>query len=394
MTSSNTKITELKKLLAKAKHNEQRFRQIIDLMPNYIYANDENGKVILANKATAQLYQCTVDEIEGSYLVDVSKHKEQSQHLLEINQQVMKTGKPVHIKHMPVLNNQDEMRIIEFSCIPYFDIETGRPTVFGMATDITEDIETEEALNEKHYLDKELNIARKIQQQLMPKDDPDINNFDIAGWSLAANQTGGDYYDWLVLPDGKFVFSIADVTGHGVGPAIIVAICRSYFRALAISGQPLKSIVNNINEMILPDLTDGRIITTAMGMIEPEQCKLDFFSAGHGSIFYYSAKSRSIQQWQAHDVPVGITELAAEPTKQHQFEKGDILALFTDGFFEWENQNGEQYGTDRLCQIIVNYHELHPKKLIQQLYANVQEYGRGVQRSDDLTALIIKREAN
>ena len=383
------------KQLAKLRHNEHRLRQIIDLMPNYIYANDEEGRIILANKALAELYQRNIEDLEGEYLLNVTQHREQSERFLEINQQVMQSGKPVHIKHMPVLDTSGEPRIIEFYCIPFTDIDTGRPTVFGIATDITEQIENEDALLEKLNQDKELQVARQIQQQLMPEHDPDLNNFDIAGWSLAANQTGGDYYDWLVLPDGKLLFNIADVTGHGVGSAIIASICRSYFRALAQGGLTLKAIVENINRMIMPDLTDGKIITAAMGILDPEECMLNFFSAGHGSVFYFSAANKQIEQWQAHDIPIGVaTDMQAEPTCGYRFEKGDILAIVTDGFFEWENHHSEQYGTERLCRIITDYHELHPKKLIQQLYVRVQEHGNGISQSDDLTALIIKCENN
>ena len=83
-------------------------------------------------------------------------------------------------------------------------------------------------------IEHDLNIARSIQMGLLPKEPPKAEGYDIAGWSQPAQQTGGDYYDWLELPDGKIFFTIADATGHGIGPALMVAVCRAYFRAIAV----------------------------------------------------------------------------------------------------------------------------------------------------------------
>src|SRR6185503_6306885 len=115
--------------------------------------------------------------------------------------------------------------------------------------------ETRRKLDRIEY---DLRTARSIQMGLLPKNPPDVEGYDIAGWSEPADQTGGDFYDWLELPDGRVLFTIADATGHGIGPALLVAACRAYFRAKATSSDPLERIMAEVDRLIAADVTEGR----------------------------------------------------------------------------------------------------------------------------------------
>ncbi len=106
-------------------------------------------------------------------------------------------------------------------------------------------------------VEHDLSIARSIQMGLLPKNPPAIPGYDIAGWSQPADQTGGDYYDWIELPGGKVLFTLADATGHGIGPALLVAACRAYFRAIASKNDPLERIAAQVDELIAADIQDG-----------------------------------------------------------------------------------------------------------------------------------------
>jgi hypothetical protein len=135
----------------------------------------------------------------------------------------------------------------------------------GVAAEIRTHVEA--ALSEaetRHQLQEvehELQIARSIQQSLLPKSRPQIAGFQIAGWSRTADDTGGDFYDWKRLPDGRWIVVLADVTGHGIGPAILASVCRAYSRASFNVRDRLETMLKNINESFAEDLTPERFAT-------------------------------------------------------------------------------------------------------------------------------------
>src|SRR6185295_9269565 len=110
-------------------------------------------------------------------------------------------------------------------------------------------------------MEQDLSVARTIQQALLPRAAPSIPGFDIAGWNRSADQTGGDYYDWLELPDGNWIVTLADVSGHGIGPAMVTAACRAYVRASGAQHGDLASLTTRINRLLADDLPVGRFVT-------------------------------------------------------------------------------------------------------------------------------------
>ena len=134
--------------------------------------------------------------------------------------------------------------------------------------------------------EQEIAVAADIQRGLLPKSPPEIEGFKIAFWSRPAAETGGDYYDWQPLPDGRFAVSLADVSGHGLGPALMAAFCRG-IRA-ALDGRPgVEDAVRRVNRLLLADLPAGQFVTFAVAVITPGQPEIEVFSAGHGPILIH-----------------------------------------------------------------------------------------------------------
>src|SRR5204862_4204602 len=113
-------------------------------------------------------------------------------------------------------------------------------------------------------------VARSIQQSLLPQESPQISGFEIAGWNQPADETGGDYFDWKSLPDGKVVVTLADVTGHGIGPALLAVVCRAYARASFTVSQTLTAAFDHINQALGSDLSSGRFATFVAAVCCPE----------------------------------------------------------------------------------------------------------------------------
>jgi serine phosphatase RsbU (regulator of sigma subunit) len=244
-------------------------------------------------------------------------------------------------------------------------------------------------------MERDLNIARNIQQGLLPAELPDIEGFELAGWSQPADQTGGDYYDWQKLPDGRVAISLADVTGHGIGPALVTAVCRAYARASFPSGTELGTLMDRINDLLVEDLPPDRFVTFAVGILDPAKARVQILSAGHGPLFVYKAAEGKLLDYRAHGIPFGVADGFEYGSPQEvDLEPGDMLILVTDGFFEWANASGEEFGIERLGATIREAKDLPPAEIIEKLYAAVTGFVGEVAQADDLTAVVLKRSAN
>lgn len=237
----------------------------------------------------------------------------------------------------------------------------------------------------------DLDIARSIQQGLMPDKAPALEQFDIAGWNQPADQTGGDYFDWQSLPDGQVAISLADATGHGIGPALVSTSCRAYARASFLNGGG-NGVLENLNGLLTNDLSTNRFVTFAVVFLSPQTGNARVLSAGHGPILWYKQEAGEIKSLEAQGIPLGMIDGAKyDHGIEEHFDRGDILALVTDGFYEWTNPEGEEFGLRRLEGVLRDSYKLSATEIIEKLKSAVITFCRGTKQQDDLTAVIIKR---
>jgi serine phosphatase RsbU (regulator of sigma subunit) len=241
-------------------------------------------------------------------------------------------------------------------------------------------------------LEHDLEVARSIQQSLLPTSMPVIEGFEIAAWNQPADETGGDYFDWQPLSDGKILVALADVTGHGIGPALLAAVCRAYARANFSVDNGLFQAMGKVNAALAADLKEGRFVTFVAAVCTPRSPRVELLSAGHGPLFLYLLKHDCFEKMNAQGLPLGISaSFDSDPSLCLDLEHGDMLVLATDGFFEWANAQGEQFGAERMEEKIRTSKEKPPSEIISDLYRAVLEFSGGTEQKDDLTAIIIKR---
>ena len=241
----------------------------------------------------------------------------------------------------------------------------------------------------------DLDIARSIQQGLLPATAPSLEQFDLAGWNQPANQTGGDYFDWQLLPDGQLAISLADATGHGIGPALVSTSCRAYARASFLNGNGQTGLLKTLNRLLSEDLSANRFVTFAVVFLDPNLAQIKVLSAGHGPILWYRYSADTIEDLKAHGIPLGMLEGAEyESATARYMEHGDLLVLVTDGFYEWANRNGEEFGLARLEAVIRDARDYSAKEIIARLRAAVAKFCQGTEQQDDLTAVVLKRKFN
>lgn len=239
----------------------------------------------------------------------------------------------------------------------------------------------------------DLDIARSIQQGLLPVKPPRLEGFEIAGWNQPADQTGGDYFDWQSLPDGRIAVSLGDATGHGIGPALVSASCRAYARASLLADDAKGGLLRRLNTLLADDLPANRFVTFAVVFLDAPAARLKILSAGHGPILWYQHQSGQIENIEAQGIPLGmIAGVEYDQAKERILAPGDMLMLVTDGFYEWENPSGEQFGLTRLADVIRESRDCAAEAVIERLRRAVEDFCDGTEQQDDLTAIVIKRK--
>ena len=249
-----------------------------------------------------------------------------------------------------------------------------------------------ETRHQMERLEHDLEVARSIQQSLLPTSMPQIEGFDIAAWNQPADQTGGDYYDWQPLPDGKVLVALGDVTGHGIGSAMLAAVCRAYERANFTAENTLLTAMDRINALLATDMIEGRFVTFVAAVCSPKSSRVELLSAGQGPLFRYFLREDRFDKMEAQGLPLGISSiLSSDPPLILELNPGDLLVLATDGFYEWANEHSEQFGSKRLEETIRASREKSSGDIISALYRAVLDFSGGTKQQDDLTAVVIKR---
>jgi serine phosphatase RsbU (regulator of sigma subunit) len=246
-------------------------------------------------------------------------------------------------------------------------------------------------------IEQDLSVARSIQQALLPREAPSIDGFEVAGWNRPADQTGGDYYDWQRMPDGTWIVTLADVSGHGIGPAMVTAACRAYVRASSGLHADLGSLTSRINRLLAEDLPEGRFITMVSVLIAPRQDRVALLSAGQSPIVLYIGATGAVQDILPQDMPLAVmADQSFGPPQSIAMAPGDVLALVTDGFVEWSRSGDhgrrEQFGLDRLRNALRQHAGLPASAMIKAITAEVSAFAGQERQQDDLTMVVIRRQ--
>ena len=241
---------------------------------------------------------------------------------------------------------------------------------------------------EKQKIQRDLSIACSIQKGLLPDRNPAFPGFDIAGWNQPADETGGDFYDFLQLDNGTLAVIVADVTGHGIGPALIMTEARALCRAAIWGGKGLERAVADIQRLLCLDMPDGRFVTAFFGILSA-MGGLEFLSAGQGPILIYKRATDNFEELPTQGLPLGLlSESEYEPSVQRILSEGDLLILLTDGIFESQSPEGDLFGNGRVEETVRRLRDRPAEEIVRGLADAVAAFTRGLPQLDDLTAVI------
>ena len=239
--------------------------------------------------------------------------------------------------------------------------------------------------------EEQFRVARDIQQWMFPKESPTIPGFDIAGVSFPAAAAGGDYFDYVSLLEDRFGLVVADVTGHGIGPALLMAEARAYLRILAKRRENVGEILTRANQVLSDDLSMERYITMILVALNPESRELSWSNAGHPAGLIVGVDGSCRCKLKRTGAPLGIRENTEYESRNGVvLQTGDILILLTDGFEEALSDDDEFFGVDRICAHVHEHRQDSSADILASLRAAVKEFVGAEEQDDDLTGIIVK----
>lgn len=251
-------------------------------------------------------------------------------------------------------------------------------------------------LLENQRMRQALTVAEQAQQYLLPEQAPKIKGYDISGLSVYCDETGGDYYDFMDIDRKDFTslgIVIGDVSGHGIGAALLMASARGGLRAFLTNQEPsLSQTMATFNNHLAKDTREGQFLTLFFGILNGGDNNLHWVSAGHEPALLFRKQSRTFEELPNTGMPLGIMPGADFEEGGPVFlESGDIVLIVTDGIRETRNPQGESFGLKRIKQFMLEHFQLQTRALCRELVTRVQEFRQGGAQKDDLTMVLVKR---
>ena len=288
----------------------------------------------------------------------------------------------------------------EFLGVLYLDSK--RPTAFSKldrqildalaadAASILDNARLVERERERQRLEQEIGIARDIQQALLPKNFRDYPHLAVSGINLPCLSVGGDYFDVFPLDEKRTAFLLADVSGKGLGAALLTTMLQGALSGMTLGTDPAR-VFNHVNRFLCSHAEVGRYATMFFGILD-EGGRMEFINAGHPSPILMR-QGIAEEAFTEGSFPVGLVPEAEFSTTTLQLEPNDTLVLFSDGVTEAMDPEDQLYGVGRLRAVLLGKNEMPLDEIQKTLLESVENFARGARQADDLTILLVRFRA-
>jgi sigma-B regulation protein RsbU (phosphoserine phosphatase) len=252
-----------------------------------------------------------------------------------------------------------------------------------------------EGLKERYRLKRSLDLAKEVQQNLLPREDPVVEGLDVAGQSIYCDETGGDYFDYLSsseLGPEKFGVLIGDVSGHGIPSALLMATARAFMRQRSSRSGSMAEVVSDVNRQLTRDVEEtGRFMTLFYLMIDMAARNMSWVRAGHDPAVWYDPVTEEFEELHGDGMALGVDEnLQFVQYQKSGLKAGQILLLSTDGLWETQNQAGSMFGKDRIYEIIRQKSNASAREILDTIVLTLESFRQNLEPEDDITLVVIK----
>ena len=240
-------------------------------------------------------------------------------------------------------------------------------------------------------LGNEMRTAQTLHQQILPERSPTFEGFDLAGRSVSPGAVGGDYYDFLPLPDGRVMCVVADVSGHNLASCLVMVGARAALRLLATTTTNTGEVFDKLAASLFPDLSRTELfITAVIAMIDSETRTLEMANAGHNPTMICRAATGEVEEVFAEDTVIGFLPAPKHDVATRSLESGDVVLLYTDGVTEAANSEGGFLGEERLRDILKGAAHGTAGEILDSVYSAVDEWADEAAEGDDISVVVIK----
>jgi sigma-B regulation protein RsbU (phosphoserine phosphatase) len=244
---------------------------------------------------------------------------------------------------------------------------------------------------QRERLNRELEIAMEVQEHLFPQRLPSVPGLDYCGRCRPAREVGGDYYDFLELPEGRLGIAIGDVSGKGIGAALMMASLEASLRAQASVCHDIAELMKRVNSLIYDASSASRYATLFYAEYDPRSRQLSYVNAGHNPPLILRNPSADYQvlRLETGGPVIGILQQCYQQ-ESFLLEPGDLVVLFTDGVSESMNVRNEEWGEDRLIEFAKTCHGLPAFDVMTRILAAAEAFAVGASQHDDMTLVVLR----
>lgn len=244
---------------------------------------------------------------------------------------------------------------------------------------------------QRERMERELELATEIQQRFQPSAPPTMDGYEFQGISFSCYEIGGDYYDFIKRHDGKMLVALGDVSGKGTAAALLMSSLHAAIHAQVSAKSPLPEIVRSVNEYLCENTPSNRFVTLFVAELDPEAGSLTYINAGHNPPLIGRANGE-VQQLDSGGFPLGIIPMAEYEIGQTMLGSGEALVVYSDGVSEAANLKGEEYGLERLSEVVSRNLTASASGMRDKVESSLSSFTQTAPVGDDITLVIVKKK--
>lgn len=370
------------------RESERRYRQLWESATDAVLLMDENLVISFANPAVSEVFGRAPTELIGQPLTELGIALAWGTRSVAVDREAVAEVMREKLRALQgVAQRADGTELnlgIAFNAVEL----AGQRSIVGFFRDITQLRRVEAELREN---EEQFRVARDIQQRLFPAKAPVIPGFDVAGASLPAAATGGDYFDYLAMQGGRHALVVGDVTGHGLGPALLMAETRAFLRLLVLNRDDVGEILTRANLALSADVDYEHYVTLLFAQLDPLRRELRWANAGHISGFLLDAAGAVKAELKRSGIPLGLKPENTYVTQAAlPLAAGDTLVMLTDGIEESPDATGEMFGKERLLDTVRAARQSSAADTVAAVVAALRAFTGREQQEDDVTLVIAR----
>lgn len=361
--------------------------RLFNSSPEAILLHDNNDRVVNVNEEFTKVFGYTRDEAIGKPVNDLVASAEFQDEAALLSQRSFR-GERVEVESK---RKRKDGTLIDVSILgsPIF-YGKKQMGVYAIYRDITQRKKDEEA---RTRLREEARMARNIQTNFLPKSNPEILGYEIAGKSIPALNVGGDYYDFIYLDDHRLAISLGDVSGNGLAASLVMANLQATIRGQAMFNADPEKCLERANKLLFRSTDSRTFISLFYGILDIKKNTLCYANAGQDMPIIFSTGDKPALL-RTKGIALGMKEDVSYKKEEISIKPGDRLLIYSDGIPESMNANMEEFGGEKLQEIVQHNNDDSPDELIEKIIAAVNVHIGAASQSDDMTMILLKRKGN